>query len=181
MVRFIWILPKPRGFVMAHSQSIVQSETGWQWPWGAPSPEWLAHVVSALDQTRAYIEKVTAGVTEEDLWWRPDPDMNSMANLLLHLASTEHQWIGNKVGGNPLRRDRDHEFSARGGYTLAELKARLALEQHETAHILSGLEGKPENAAILYCFHYTENHFAYHCGELAILRRLKSPSFRLYG
>lgn len=166
---------------MAHSQSILKSETGWQWPTVTAGPWWLEQVVSALDQTRVFISKITHGVTDDDLWWRPESSMNAMGNLLLHLAGTEHQWIENKVGKAQLDRNRDHEFSARGGYTTLDLMEKLANQQKKTARILMALVNSPEDKATQYCFHYTENHFAYHCGELAILRRLRNPAFRLYG
>lgn len=166
---------------MAHSQSLKVPEAGWQWPRPTACPPRLSSIVSALDQTRDYIDRIVSGATEEDLWWRPEPTLNAMGNLLLHLAGTEHQWIGNKVGKATLKRDRDYEFSAKGGHTLADLRARLEGERLSTRELLAKMNDASVDEAVLFCFHYTENHFAYHCGELAMLRRLRTPLFRVYG
>src|SRR4051812_33450757 len=64
-------------------------------------------------------------LSDEQVWWRPRPDMNAIANLMLHLAGNVHQLIVSAIGGEPDHRDRPAEFAAREGVTKSELLARL--------------------------------------------------------
>jgi hypothetical protein len=66
-----------------------------------------------LDEGMTKIEHCLAQLTDEQLWWRPRPEMNSIANLLLHLAGNLRQWIVAGVGGAPDTRDRPAEFADR--------------------------------------------------------------------
>ena len=72
-------------------------------------------VVSGLDQARANLLRVVEGMPEAGLWQRIGPTIPSIGNLLLHVAGTEHQWIGEKVGKLPLNRDRVQKM---GHWTL---------------------------------------------------------------
>src|SRR4029450_1506676 len=58
-----------------------------------------------LDEGLAKIEHCVAQLSDEQLWWRPRPDMNSIANLMLHLAGNLRQWIISGIGGAPDVRD----------------------------------------------------------------------------
>src|SRR5687768_12062329 len=64
-----------------------------------------------LDQIRHCIGQLS----DEQLWWRPHPSMNSIANVLLHLAGNIRQWIISCVGSVPFDRDRPAEFADRTG------------------------------------------------------------------
>ena len=49
-------------------------------------------------------------LTDDQLWSRPTPAMNSIGNLMLHLAGYVRQLIVAGVGGEPDIRDRQAEF-----------------------------------------------------------------------
>ncbi|RQW11223.1 hypothetical protein EH198_12935 [Paenibacillus rhizophilus] len=55
------------------------------------------------------------GLPAEYVWKRTSPTTLSIGNILMHVCGSEHQWIGNKLGGIPLERDRDLEMSATHG------------------------------------------------------------------
>jgi len=78
-----------------------------------------------LDEGLAKIEHCVAQLSDEQLWWRPRPDMNSIANLMLHLAGNLRQWIISGTGGAPDVRDRPGEFAERSGSPKAEVLAKL--------------------------------------------------------
>ncbi|MFM1873263.1 MAG: hypothetical protein RL398_2685 [Planctomycetota bacterium] len=52
---------------------------------------------------------------DRELWRRPGPTCNSVANLLLHLRGNVTQWILHGLGGEADRRERAAEFAAREG------------------------------------------------------------------
>ena len=72
------------------------------------------------------IEECVAPLTEEQIWWRPNPASNSIGNLLLHLNGNVRQWIVDSFSKHADQRDRPAEFAAQSGLGGAELIARLA-------------------------------------------------------
>jgi hypothetical protein len=78
-----------------------------------------------LDAALGRIRHCLGQLTEEQVWWRSRDDMNSVGNLVLHLAGNVRQLIVSGVGGVPDDRDRPAEFAARGPVPNAELLLRL--------------------------------------------------------
>ncbi len=162
---------------MAHSKSLQRGHD-WQWNILQKCPDELAHIVSALNQTRDYIKRSVKGLEYDILWTRVNNNIPAMGNILMHLRGTEHQWIGNRVGNIPLKRTRDLEFSTKNGDELPLLIKQLDETEKETTSVLEQLEDINEEA--LFCFHYTENHLAFHAGQLCTLRKIHEPRFALY-
>ncbi len=162
---------------MAHSKSMRHGQP-WKWETPTNCPMALRYIVSALNQSREYVKRAVVGIDYDALWKRFNDNAPSMGNILMHLRGTEHQWIGNKVGKRPLQRDRDLEFSTRNGDPLELLLQNLDATERETSAVLEQLDAVDEN--ILYCFHYTENHFAFHAGQLCTMRKIHEPEFLLY-
>lgn len=62
---------------------------------------------------------------EAQVWSRPQPGLNSIGNLLLHLAGNLTQWIVAGFGGAADHRNRSAEFTEQGPIPKRELLARL--------------------------------------------------------
>ena len=45
------------------------------------------------------IEQCAALLSDEQIWWRANPESNSIGNLLLHLSGNVRQWIVVGLGG----------------------------------------------------------------------------------
>jgi PhzF family phenazine biosynthesis protein len=76
----------------------------------------------------ACLETITHCVdqlSEEQVWWRPHPSMNSIGNLLLHLTGNVRQWIVAGIGGAVDVRDRPAEFSQTAPIPKATLRKHL--------------------------------------------------------
>lgn len=82
-------------------------------------------------------------LSDEQAWWRPTPDMNSIANLMLHVSGNMRQWIVAGVGGADDTRNRPQEFAEQGpiakaelleglGATIDEAKTAIRNASHET-------------------------------------------------
>ena len=67
-----------------------------------------------LGQALGRIEHCLSQLTDAQTWWRPRADLNSVGNLVLHLAGNVRQLIGSELGGAPDARDRQAEFDAAG-------------------------------------------------------------------
>jgi hypothetical protein len=78
-----------------------------------------------LTEGLAKIDHCLGQLTDEQAWWRPRPEMNSIANLMLHLAGNLRQWIVAGVGGAPDVRNRPGEFADRSGTPKADVFAKL--------------------------------------------------------
>jgi uncharacterized protein DUF1572 len=78
-----------------------------------------------LDSALGRIAHCVGQLTDEQVWWRPRPDMNPIGNLILHLTGNVKQMIVSSLGGEPDDRDRPAEFAARDIVPKAELLRRL--------------------------------------------------------
>src|SRR3981081_1363116 len=71
------------------------------------------------------IERSLELLTDEQIWWRANPQSNSIGNLLLHLSGNVRQWIVCGLGGAADERDRDSEFAERHLIPRDELLKKL--------------------------------------------------------
>src|SRR3979411_1758308 len=86
------------------------------------------------------IERSLELLTDEQIWWRANPQSNSIGNLLLHLSGNVRQWIVCGVGGAPDNRDRDSEFAQRDTIPRGELLAHLKHTLSEADDALAKLD-----------------------------------------
>jgi hypothetical protein len=96
-----------------------------------PTVEQLTQAIAAeaaneLTQAAKKITHCLDQLTDEQIWWRPLEEMNSIGNLVLHVCGNLRQWIVSGVGGAPDTRERPREFSERGPIAKAELIRRLS-------------------------------------------------------
>lgn len=70
-------------------------------------------------QIRASVEPLT----DEQLWWRPNEQSNSIGNIVLHLAGSLNHFLNRNIGGIDYERDRAAEFAERRAIPKAELLA----------------------------------------------------------
>lgn len=82
-------------------------------------------IADELDAALSRIAHCVNQLSDEQVWSRSRADMNSIANLMLHLAGNVGQLIVSGVGGAPDDRDRPAEFAAREPLSRAELLRRL--------------------------------------------------------
>ena len=82
------------------------------------------------------IAHCTGQLTDEQIWSRPAPAMNSIGNLIFHLAGNVRQLIAAGVGGEPDIRDRQAEFDARGPIPADELLGNLLLAVKKAREVI---------------------------------------------
>jgi uncharacterized damage-inducible protein DinB len=131
------------------------------------------------------IERSLDLLTDEQIWWRANPQSNSIGNLLLHLSGNVRQWIVCGVGGALDNRNRDSEFAQRDriarGQLLAGLKQTLseadaALAKFDAGKLLEqySIQGC-DVTALAAIFHVVE-HFSMHVGQVIYITKLLSAS-----
>ena len=131
------------------------------------------------------IERCVERLSDEQLWWRPNPESNSIGNLLLHLSGNARQWIVCGLGGEPDERQRQTEFDEREGIPREELLAKLRSTVADVNDVLSRFDSAlllykypiqgTETTALAAIFHVTE-HFSMHTGQIILLTKLMTAS-----
>src|SRR5580658_6677517 len=95
-----------------------------------------------LGEFTDHIEICLGKLSADQIWARGSQKENAVGNLVLHLTGNVGQWIVGSLGDKPSWRDRDSEFSARGGPTAAELAAGLRGTIEEAAQIIRDLDAE---------------------------------------
>ena len=148
---------------------------------------------SFIDQARSFLctdylpklERCLEQLSDEQIWWRPNEESNSIGNLLLHLCGNARQWIVSGLGGAADARVRQQEFDQRDiigrGDLMHRLRATLGdvdtvLRDFDTDKLLElhSIQGK-EVTALEAIFHLTE-HFSMHTGQIILLTKLLTGS-----
>ena len=60
-------------------------------------------------------------LSDEQFWWKPHEQANTVANLVLHLSGSNRYYLGQVIGGRDIGRNRDAEFATRDMYPKARL------------------------------------------------------------
>ena len=127
------------------------------------------------------IEQCVALLSDEQIWWRANPESNSIGNLLLHLSGNVRQWIVVGLGGSVDQRDRDAEFAQREIITRDELLEGLRQTLNEVDATLATFDSdrllerftiqKSDVSALAAIFHVVE-HFSMHTGQIIMLTKM---------
>jgi uncharacterized damage-inducible protein DinB len=145
-----------------------------------------------LERSRYYLcteypAKLAAAVAvlpADRLWWRPNDSVNSVGNLLLHLAGNVRQWIVSGVGGAPDVRDRGAEFAAQGGASADELLAQLNDVLRESGAVLDRLTPdalleprtiQGRTPTVLEAVFHVVEHFSTHVGQILWITKSVAP------
>lgn len=88
-------------------------------------------LTKALESLRIRITKVLPAevrdclslLDEEQIWWRPNAQSNSVGNIVLHVSGSLNHYLNRNVGGIEYSRDREAEFAERSTIPKAELLA----------------------------------------------------------
>lgn len=136
-----------------------------------------------LDEYLPKIRSCLRRLSQEDLWWRPNPRSNSVGNLVLHLAGNVRQWVVSGIGGQPDVRDRDREFEAGDGWTAEELSRHL----EETLDAVDGVLGSlgPDrlgepltvqgiDTTVLGALYHAVEHFSGHTAQISWITKMRT-------
>lgn len=128
------------------------------------------------------IKHCLAQLSDEQVWWRSRPELNSIGNLLLHLCGNVRQWIVSGLGVAADIRNRPAEFAERGPIPKEELLRRLDQVVDEAKAVL----GRLAAGRLLEIRHIQEfdvtglaalfdsvPHFRGHTQEIVLLTRLQ--------
>jgi uncharacterized damage-inducible protein DinB len=141
----------------------------------------VRYTSNKLDQLASRIADCLGRLNYDQIWSRGSENENSVGNLVLHLCGNVRQWIVSGVGGAPDIRQRDAEFSARGGPEAAELSERLTGTVAEAKKVLAGLTlSRLEerrtiqnyDVTVLEAVMQVVEHFSHHTGQIIFATKL---------
>jgi len=133
-----------------------------------------------LGEYLAKIRASVSGLSDDQLWWRPNEASNSVGNLLLHLSGNLSEWLLASVGGLAFERQRDREFSARGGRGKADLLGGLEEVVASSQKVLRGLPAaalaerrriRGGDVDTLEAVYHAVEHMSYHTGQIALVTK----------
>jgi uncharacterized damage-inducible protein DinB len=124
-------------------------------------------------------------LSEDEVWWRPNPAVNSAGNLLLHLHGNLSQWILEGLGGVAYERHRDQEFAQDAPQPKAQLLGNLERVVGECQRVIRGLsaddlrrprEIQGSHTDGVYTVQHVVEHMSYHTGQIVqITKELLGP------
>jgi hypothetical protein len=148
----------------------------------------LAESRRNLIASHTRIEHCLNQLTDDQLWSRPNPDMNAIANLLLHLSGNVGQWITSAIENTPPTRNRPAEFSEKGPIPKQALRDQLqqtitralaAIDSIKTPdQLLAPRHVQGNDTTILTAIYHSVSHFEGHTQEIiSMTRQLKGNQY----
>jgi hypothetical protein len=123
---------------------------------------------------------IAEGLTNEQLWWRPNEASNSIGNLLLHLNGNVRQWLVSSFTQQQDHRDRPAEFAEKTGGPARELLRTLGATMDEASAVLSRLtevdllapmEIQGYHVTGLTAVYQVVEHFGLHYGQIVYIAK----------
>src|SRR5262249_24000600 len=139
---------------------------------------------AAIELTEAHdkIKHCLGQLNDSQVWWRPQPTMNCIGNMILHLCGNVRQWVVAGLGGAADDRNRPAEFAERGPIPKSELSKRLesvvgeakeVLDRLTALEMLEGRRIQGFDVTGLGAIFSSVPHFRGHTQEIVHLTRLQ--------
>jgi len=129
-------------------------------------------------------------LTDEQIWWRPNPSSNSIGNLVLHLNGNMRQWLVASFNREEDRRNRPAEFAEQGPLPGTALVEKLGATVHAgldvlarltEAELLSPYEIQGYHVTGLAAVYQVIEHFGLHYGQISwITKMLRDQDLGFY-
>ena len=117
-------------------------------------------------------------MTEENIWYSPNENVNSAGNLVLHLCGNINQYINATLGGENDNRERSLEFTADKSHNKIALQKKISTVITKAVQVINNqtlelftkeydVQGFREKG-IAIVIHVIE-HTSYHTGQITTL------------
>lgn len=133
-----------------------------------------------VEQDWPRLRECVEPLTDEQVWWRPNPASNSIGNLILHLNGNVRQWMVASFNREQDNRDRPTEFHEEARLPRAALLDRLTatladagtvLARLTEADLLASYSIQGYHVTGLYAVYQVVEHFAMHYGQIAYISK----------
>lgn len=142
----------------------------------------LHESVINIEGARDHILHCLSQLNDEQAWWRPFEEANSIANILLHLCGNMTQWIIAPLTGRPDLRRREEEFARRDATSIAELRDRFVavageavaiLKTFDSERLLDALRVQGYEVSVMGALYNSISHLRGHEQEIVYITRLQ--------
>lgn len=137
--------------------------------------------IRRLDEGLGRIHKCIGMMADKDVWHRPNANVVSVGNLVLHLTGNVGQWIVATLGNAQDRRQRQTEFDERGPVDRVRLLGDLDRTMQQAKMIINDLDQHRlekeyrvqgfSETGVAIVLHVVE-HFSYHVGQITLHTKL---------
>lgn len=129
----------------------------------------------ACDKIRHCLQQLD----DEQIWWRPAEEQNSIGNLLLHLTGNLRQWLVSGLGNGDDARNRPAEFSTRSGDSASVAQSlweavadtNSALLAQSAANLLEDRRIQGFDVTCLEAIFDSVSHFVGHAQQIVYVTR----------
>jgi uncharacterized damage-inducible protein DinB len=120
-------------------------------------------------------------LSEEELWWRPNEQSNSVGNLVLHLSGSMRHYVSKTVGGIEYTRNRPAEFSEREALgkdqVISIFKETISqvsqiLDNFDTSRFLEPTPEPAYNPTVFNLLYNVSIHLATHTGQIVFVTKM---------
>jgi len=135
-----------------------------------------------MAHNRGRMTGVINQLSDEDLNWRPNPESNSISNLIVHVCGNLKQRYAHNIVGEPDARNRSSEFETSVHRTRDELLASMEeafgvvdsiLERLPLASLFDSTQIRGENRTVLDIIASSSNHTAEHLGQIIYIAKIR--------
>lgn len=152
--------------------------------------EIVENALYRMDESTRMIKKSLVEISEDEVWHKPNPSLNSIANLMLHLCGNISQYVISSLGETEDKRNRDDEFSVTGGLTKDELFTKLESVVDDAKRVIFNVTPNQlvkmrsvqgfSFSGVGIILHAVE-HYSYHTGQIAFrVKQLKNKDLGFY-
>jgi len=133
-----------------------------------------------LEQYWPRMRRAVESLSDQQVWWRPNPASNSIGNLLLHLNGNVRQWMVASFNRLEDGRNRPAEFAAEGEVSGAALLEQLGQTIDEAAKVLARLTAadllgtyqiQGYTVSGLEAVYQVIEHFGLHYGQIVYITK----------
>lgn len=144
--------------------------------------EFIRESVHLLQQSLHKINHCLKQLDNDQIWWRPEPELNSIGNLVLHLCGNLNQWAICGIPGEKDERQREQEFHADARVSSEELESLLANTVAHACQVLQSLSAdlmlEPRqiqgfSISVMGAISHTVPHFVGHTHQIIYITRLQ--------
>lgn len=142
---------------------------------------YLKDAVSVFRYYQTLAERALGQVADENLYWQPDPESNSIALVMKHMAGNmRSRWTDFlTTDGEKPDRQRDTEFEAPPAtreelmemWTKGWNRVYAALEPLSDADLTRTVTIRGEAHSVMQAINRQLAHYAYHCGQIVFLAK----------
>ncbi len=150
---------------------------------------YLEESIKSFHGLKSNAEKALEQLSDDELHYQPDPESNSMAIIMKHLAGNMLSRFTDflTTDGEKPDRNRDGEFV--DDFTSREQLMKTwnngwsclfdALDELNESDLLKTIYIRNEPHTVLRALQRQLSHYAYHCGQLVFLaKQIKSTDFK---